>query len=104
MTNTEFQRIFNELIEELKNKSLSKGLEYSRNKDRFHNFEEGAKLFGITKEKYLLFLLSKHTISINDMVDDIAKGVFWTNEVWKEKITDIILYLFILYAMNHTKE
>lgn len=100
MLNEDFQKVLDELIAEVQRKNKDKGLEYSRNKDRFHNFIEGAKEFDMSKEKYLWVLASKHRVSLKDMIDDLDRGVSWSLDVWKEKITDMMLYLSLLHAMR----
>jgi len=98
MTQEEFKVIFDEIIKELHRKNDVKGNEYARNNDRFHNFRHGALLTNLTLPKYLMSLRSKHEISIIDMVDDIDRNVFHPASLWKEKITDSIMYLILLYA------
>jgi hypothetical protein len=98
MTQEEFKVIFDEIIKELHRKNDVKGNEYARNNDRFHNFRHGALLTNLTLPKYLMSLRSKHEVSIIDMVDDIDRNVFHQVSLWKEKITDSIMYLILLYA------
>lgn len=104
MTKRDFLNIVHDMIGEILEKIDSKGKEYSRNDDRFHNFIRGGLMYGITKEQYLLYLMSKHIISINDMVKDLEVQRFSDSKQWLEKITDIIIYLMLLYAMQIERE
>ena len=98
MTHKKFTEILKEIIEEIKTKDLLKKEEYTRNDDRFHNFRMGAFLLDTTIPEYIITLRSKHEISILDMVNDMRQNRFYPLNVWKEKITDSILYLILLYA------
>ena len=95
----EFNTIFESIIEELRNKNKSKGKEYSRHNDRLHNFQMGSRMLGCQPYVYLWMLRSKHEVSLQDMVYDWVEGLTHSKEVWKEKITDSIMYLILLYTM-----
>lgn len=75
---------------------LRKGKEYSTEDDRLVNFYQAATLQQITPEKALLGMLSKHIISIYDMVKSERPH---DSDQWEEKIGDAINYLLILRAL-----
>lgn len=104
MTNSDFQKVVQCILKEVLRKIQVKGKEYSRTDNRFHNFIQGGLIYDITKEQYLLYLMSKHTISIDDMVKDLEVQRFSDSKQWLEKITDVITYLMLLYAMQIERE
>jgi hypothetical protein len=72
--------------------------EYSPGEDRLSNFKKAAELQGVTPEKALLGMVTKHFVSLCEMVADIEE-VPWPKEVWEEKLTDTHNYLFLLEAL-----
>lgn len=96
MKKKDYGKAIDEEINYCKSILLKKGKEYQSNEDVFNNFVKGETLLKDTKEKVLFSYLMKHLISLSDMVDAPAINSFAT---WREKITDSINYLLILYAM-----
>lgn len=98
-----FDNIVGEQIQICEDMLIRKGDEYADNTDRLHNFRAAAGLKGENMLEALSGFMSKHTISIYDM---LHSGEKYTNEQWTEKITDHINYLLILKAIvnevNHT--
>lgn len=86
-------------IQKIQELLLSKGKEYRRNNDPFHNFNIGSQMSGQIPEKVLHGFLLKHLVSYQDMLNDIEKGVFPKTEVVEEKFNDILVYFFIQKAM-----
>jgi len=65
--------------------------------DRLHNFYLASNLERVTPEVALLGMMTKHIISIYDMVPN---GVnYYSKEMWDEKITDAMNYLILLRAI-----
>ncbi len=56
---------------------------------------------GITPEKALWGMATKHLVSISDMV---SQGRDYSEDVWDEKIGDAINYLILLRAMVFDSE
>lgn len=83
-----------------------KSIEYVRNKNPMHNFEQGAKITGQIREKVLFGFALKHHISIADMRDDIEKGLIPSKEKVEEKFNDAIIYLILEKAsmLNRIEE
>lgn len=75
-----------------------KAKEYVRGDDRLHNFNRGAEISGISRERVLHGFMLKHFISYLDMLDDIDKGITPSAEYVDEKIGDIINYMVLLEA------
>lgn len=69
--------------------------EYAVDNDALSNFKNGAELFGETPEKVLLYYKLKHDVSIKKLVEDLPSGNI---ELFREKITDDIAYLILLWA------
>ena len=97
--NEYFEKVINDTLLEVKELLIVKGKEYRRNDNVYHNFDQGAKIKGITPEKVLDGFLLKHEVSISDMTDDLDKGVLPTKEKVEEKFNDNIIYLLIKKAM-----
>lgn len=76
-----------------------KGKEYSTNVDKFHNFNEGAKILGCIPEKCLDAYMTKHIVSYRDMLNRLQDGEIPSNELIDEKLGDIINY-FILQKIQ----
>ena len=91
---------FNELIAKRIGKCtdvlVNKAFEYAHPEDRLHNFKVAAKLQGISPREAIRGMMSKHTVSIYDMC---ANDRVYSDELWDEKLTDSINYLFLLEAI-----
>ena len=95
MTATEFERIFEEQVDRSRMVLVNKACEYAT-EDRLHNFKVAAALEGKTPEQALAGMMAKHTVSVYDMAES---GLAYPIELWQEKITDHINYLFLLNAI-----
>ena len=95
MTSTEFERIFEEQVERSRIVLVNKASEYAT-EDRLHNFKVAAALEGKTPEQALAGMMAKHTVSVYDMAES---GLAYPIDLWQEKITDHINYLFLLNAI-----
>lgn len=96
-------KTFNEIFEDTWKKSSDliayKGQEYDRG-DRFSAFKYGAQLQRTTPERVLLGYLSKHLISLVDLItDDSAHGM----ELIDAKCIDIINYIILYRAMCYER-
>lgn len=81
-----------------------KALEYIRNDNPFHNFERGSDLLQLSRESVICSYMTKHIISIMDLVDDSDEQKIISEELIDEKINDTIAYLIILKAaMKNTR-
>ena len=100
MTATEFERIFEEQVERSRIVLVNKASEYAT-EDRLHNFRVAAALEGKTPEQALAGMMAKHTVSVYDMAES---GLAYPIDLWQEKITDHINYLFLLNAIVWEEE
>lgn len=67
------------------------------NSDRLSAFKTAAVIQGSTPQRALAGMMAKHIISIYDMC--FAQEASFETEVWNEKITDTLNYLFLLKAI-----
>ena len=98
MTNERFDQILQEEILHCLDVLNGKATEYAADSDRLHNFQVAAALTGETWEQALAGMMKKHTVSIYDMC---YSGRNYPLELWREKITDHINYLLLLWAMRN---
>ena len=95
MNKTNFERLFEEQVNRSRSVLVSKAKEYAT-EDRLHNFKVAAALEGKMPEQALAGMMAKHTVSVYDMAES---GLAYPIELWQEKITDHINYLFLLNAI-----
>ena len=77
----------------------SKSKEYSRSGDKLHNFRRASALLGCSPEKALVGMMSKHIVSVLDIVDDIEAGGLPDEVLVSEKIGDLMNYSVLLEAL-----
>lgn len=95
MNTAEFNKVLDQTLENVKNVMGSKSKEYSTADNKLHNFDEGARITGQTREKVLHGFALKHHISINDIRNGIEEGKLPTLEMLDEKYGDAINYLIL---------
>lgn len=95
----EFDCVVDRTLRDIRELLITKGKEYRRNGNVYHNFEQGSIMTGNTREKVLDGFLLKHEVSINDMTNDLEKGILPTREKVEEKFNDNLIYLIIKKAM-----
>lgn len=83
---------------------VAKAAEYSRNDDRLHNFYAAAQMQNITPEEALRGMMSKHLVSIFDMINDSVKRHKIPDKgMIQEKFDDAINYLHLLEGLFEEK-
>lgn len=91
---------FNEVVEEqlrwCKSVLDRKGMEYAGSNDRLHNFKIAAQLEGCEPRRALSGMMAKHVVSVFDMC---STGVYYSEDMWEEKIGDTINYLLLLKGL-----
>ena len=95
----EFDSVVSKTLIDIRDLLITKGKEYRRNGNVYHNFEQAAAMTGMSREKVLDGFLLKHEISINDMTNDLESGILPTREKVEEKFNDNLIYLLIKKAM-----
>lgn len=98
MDNQEFDEILERRIELIRSVLKSKAKEYAIT-DRLHNFNRAARMLEIPRQKALAGMMSKHWVSILDILDNFGKGEPPAIGMIEEKIGDAINYLILLEAM-----
>lgn len=98
MNQFEFEQVVESVLEEVKNTLIIKGREYVRNNNPFHNFDVGSRKSGLSREKVLDGFLLKHEVSIEDITNDLEKGIIPTKAIIDEKFGDNIAYLILKKA------
>lgn len=100
MNSNDFADNVRATLDEIDARLIAKGAEYvpTDAQSRFHNFDKGAAFQNTTPALALRGYLTKHIVSLYDMLDrpdttDVGL------EQWDEKILDIMTYLAILRAM-----
>jgi len=82
------------------NKTLcAKGDEYARDGDRLWNFKVAGRKLNCHPAEALAGMMVKHTVSVDDIIDGLAKGVVPPRELVAEKIGDSIDYLLLLEGL-----
>lgn len=99
MTPQAFEEVLRSRIALIESVLGMKAEEYSRGKDRLHNFKRVAAVKGCTTADACIDGFCKHLVSILDMVDDLRKGVHRPIAMWEEKIGDAVNYLILLEAI-----
>lgn len=92
----EFEAAFEKLVDQSRNVLVEKAKEYADDKDRLHNFKMAANLVRGTPEQALWGFVTKHLVSLIDMIDS---GNPYPEAVWNEKIGDSVNYFILLRAL-----
>ena len=85
-------------LDALKQLLFTKGKEYRRNNDPYHNFKEGAKLQNVRPMTVLNGFRLKHEISVNDIFTDYRNKRPVSLAQVNEKFNDILVYTLIELA------
>ena len=88
----------NQTLYALKQLLFTKGKEYRRNNDPYHNFKEGAKLQNVRPMTVLNGFRLKHEISVNDIFTDYRNKRPVSLAQVNEKFNDILVYTLIELA------
>lgn len=96
----EFDQLVEERCEQIKKTLINKAKEYATKQDRFHNFTVAGRLLNISPEKALLGMMSKHLVSVFDLVEWAIEAPEKLNiAIINEKIGDSINYLILLEGL-----
>ena len=77
----------------------AKGDEYAREGDRLWNFKVAARKLNCHPAEALAGMMVKHTVSVDDIIDGLARGIVPPKELVAEKIGDSINYLLLLEGL-----
>ena len=74
----------------------AKGDEYAREGDRLWNFKVAARKLNCHPAEALAGMMVKHTVSVDDIIDGLSRGIVPPKDLVAEKIGDSIDYLLLL--------
>ena len=100
MTPETFIQLSKTLLTKCSNVRNMKKEEYADKDNRLSNFVAAADLNSMSVPEAVMGMMSKHIVSISDMIRDEFRLEDKTFEMkqWEEKIIDNINYLILLYA------
>ena len=99
MTQEKFNVFAKNFVKKTTSVLYAKGKSYALNRnDRLEHFKRAAQYLDTTPQEACLSQLTKHLISIRDMVC-ADNGAVFSPEQWDEKIGDAINYLVLLRAI-----
>lgn len=98
MNSKYFNKLVEDRIEKIRNTLATKGAEYSTDDNKLHNFDKAGIKRNTTREIALQGMLTKHEVSIDDIILRTKGGKFPSIEVINEKLGDIINYYILLEA------
>jgi len=78
----------------------SKEDEYAKGRNRLHNFHIAAKLQSNTPEESLLGMMTKHIVSVVDLLQSPESA---TKELADEKLLDLVNYSLLAHYMIHNR-
>lgn len=105
MEQQEFEKVFAETIETIKQLLVVKGGEYAGSEDRLANFKRGAALTGATPLQVAFIYASKHYDAVATFVRDRAKGVErLRSEGIEGRLADLINYCILMKALIEENE
>jgi len=93
MTNTEFDKITETMLDECKQVLQVKSIEYAPVSNRLISFKRAGAFLGVNSKVALLGMLTKHLVSIYTLCEA-------DDYIPREKIVDSINYLILLEAIN----
>lgn len=98
MTPLEFDTLLERRLNRTRSVLASKAKEYAAGEDRLHNFHVAGRVLGTCPEAALLGFLTKHLVSVLDMVGALPEKTP-SPEIVDEKIGDCINYFVLLEAL-----
>jgi hypothetical protein len=99
MTYEDFDRLVEGLLNDSRQTLTKKAAEYATDVDRLHNFKQAAALENSTPEKALRGMLTKHIVSVYDMITQVESGKLFPLPLWREKCGDVRNYMILLEAL-----
>lgn len=100
MLTNDFNKLVEENLAKVKSILVKKTAEYNLDEDRLSVFKRAGALQSESAEEALLGMLTKHIISIYDMV---KSNDSYDLDRWQEKCIDSINYLLLLLALETEK-
>lgn len=100
MLTTEFNNLVEQKLNQIRHILIKKTQEYNLDEDRLSVFKKAGILQQENPDEALLGMLTKHIISIYDMVKSHQE---YPIEKWDEKCIDSINYFLLLLALETEK-
>ena len=98
--NAGFQHVLKQRMELIQKLYDKKAAEYGSGSNPFHNFDKAAEINNTSPEKALWGMLTKHLVSILDIVEATENKEFTcAPEIFQEKIGDLIQYSILLEGL-----
>jgi hypothetical protein len=105
MKTEQADRYLDEIMSQTQEVLGTKAKMYIRNGDHMHNFNQGALIKNCLREEVLADFRLKHLISVQDIINDLKRGIYPSKELVLEKYGDIINYYILeLMSMLHRIE
>lgn len=98
MKEKKFYKLVNRRFDKILQGLTSKGKEYSKEDNKLHNFDRAALKRNISREEAIQGFMLKHEVSVDDIIENIKKGIIPKREVIDEKIGDLINYWILMEA------
>lgn len=98
MNSKQFDELVNNRISKTIQTLVIKAKEYASDTDRLHNFNKAGNMSNQSREKALKGFLLKHIVSLDDIIENLDKGIIPSKDVIDEKIGDIINYHILIEA------
>ncbi len=95
----EFNELLAHILADCSNVLAGKATEYATDFDRLHNFKYAALVEKTIPEQALRGFLTKHVVSVYDMIDGLKQGKDYPLSLWREKLGDIRNYTILLEAL-----
>lgn len=100
MSPERFRQVFEDEVEACRQILIEKAGEYAPGGDRLQNFKTAGALQGRPPEVALQGMLAKHTVALNDFLNELNGGLSPRPlDQWNEKIRDSLNYLFLLKGL-----
>lgn len=96
MTFLEFDKFFDDFIQECRGMRDTKGKEYANGTSRFGNFDRLAKTLEMDRLKIAQVYVQKHLDSLNSY---IKTGEVYSQERIRGRIIDIVTYMILMAGM-----
>lgn len=104
MTTDDFNICLSQMLAHTVEVLTSKSQQYATSTDKLHNFNSAAVLEHTTPIGALGGMMAKHSISVYDLIKAETVGTEISKDLWSEKITDSINYLYLLWALINDKK
>ena len=98
LSKEESQKYLDTILDHVSATLKVKAVEYIRNEDYMHNFNQGARQSGKLREEVMEDYRLKHIVSRNDLIEDLKEGKLPTEKYILEKYGDIINYYVLEFV------